>query len=227
MDIRRFVPLLLAAIMPALLAGCGAGPSAQPVQTQAPAAAQPPAVAATGTAVTGRYTVVAARSSASYHAREKFVSRQLPSDAVGTTAVISGDLLFGEKGLGASTVSVDLRTLKSDEGRRDNFIQGRTLQTSQYPMAVFSVTGSSPAPLLFAEGQPMPFQITGTLKVHGVEKPLTWDATGTRQGSAINVKATTAFKLSDFQIQAPDIGGMLKVEDGMKLSIDLTLQPAG
>ena len=224
------VPLVVASVaLAAVLAGCG-GKQASPPPAPAAAPASTPApapVAAGGKAPPGRYLIVADKSKASYQAREKFVNRDLPNEAVGTTSVIKGELVLGEKGLQPSTVTVDLSTLKSDESRRDNYIKTRTLQTDRYPLAEFTISGSNPAPLSFSPGQETRFQVAGTMKIHGVEKPFTWDVTGTRQGTALVWKATAAFKLTDFQLTPPDIASMLKVEDSMKLAVELTAQPAG
>lgn len=240
MRFRRWRPTLLALVVAAALAGCGAAAQPAPPQTTPPtasttttpaapipAASAPAGGSAAGSAGGTRYAIVPEKSRASYQAREKFVNRELPNDAMGTTSAISGELILGAKGLQPSTVSVDLRTLKSDEARRDNYIQGRTLQTSQYPMAEFTIASTDPASLSFSAGQETRFKLTGTMKIHGVEKPITWDATGTLQGNALVLKATTSFKLTDFQITPPDLVNMLKVEDGIKLSVELTAQPAG
>ncbi|HET6316243.1 MAG TPA: YceI family protein, partial [Chloroflexota bacterium] len=87
-----------------------------------------------------KLTIDGSQSQASYKAREQLLGRNLPSDAVGTTKNVSGNVVLsvaGEPIPEQSQVSVDLASLTSDERRRDNFIKSDTLQTSRFPSATF------------------------------------------------------------------------------------------
>ena len=120
-----------------------------------------------------------AASTASYHAHEQLVGRTLPSEAVGTTAGVSGSLAFAADGTivaDQSKISVDLSKLQSDESRRDNFIKGNTLQTSRYPMATFVPTAVQGLPSPLPTSGQVTFQLLGDLTVHGVTKPVIHDA---------------------------------------------------
>src|SRR5687768_12783051 len=64
-------------------------------------------------------------SKATYVVREKLANLPVSSNAVGETSEISGELYLSRAGLDTSqqsTFKVDLRTLKSDESRRDRFV---------------------------------------------------------------------------------------------------------
>ncbi len=83
---------------------------------------------------------------------EQLASLSLPSDAVGTTAAVSGALVIlpdGQLVTGESRFVVDLTTLKTDSSRRDGYIQRNTLETGTYPEAVFvpSAATGLPSPL--------------------------------------------------------------------------------
>jgi len=60
------------------------------------------------------------------------------NEAVGQTNSIVGQIYFDDQGmpLACSRWDVDLRTLTSDESRRDNYLRGNTLQTDTYPPGV-------------------------------------------------------------------------------------------
>lgn len=217
---RRVSPTALALFLAAALTACSKPPGAP-----APPPAQPPAPAPASPAApqgAARYAIVAAESSASYIAREKFVNRPLPNEAVGTTTAIKGELVVGADGqFHPSQVTVDLRTLQSDSSRRDNALRGRWLESDKYPLAEFSISGVAGAAPKLAEGQPVPFKLAGKLKVHGTEKAVTWEATGTRGGDTLKLEASIALKMSDFGIEPPDIAGMLKAEDALRLQVKL------
>jgi polyisoprenoid-binding protein YceI len=91
------------------------------------------------------YVVVPERSEAAYFADEKLASLPLPSTAKGSTTDIEGQFHLTDDGIALdpsreSKFTVDLTTLKSDQARRDNQVQGRGLETATYPTATFIVT---------------------------------------------------------------------------------------
>jgi polyisoprenoid-binding protein YceI len=173
-----------------------------------------------------RYDVVASGSKATYSVREQLVRLSAPSDAVGTTTAVTGDVVIGADGKVDSSQSklvVDLTSLQSDSGMRDRFIQGNTLDTAQYPTATFvptTITGlSSPLP---TSGQ-QTFQLTGNLTIDGVTKPVTFAVTTQANGSTVTGQATTDLTFEDFGMTAPRAGAVLSVVDDVKLAITLDL----
>lgn len=76
-------------------------------------------------------------SQASYRVREQLAGIPFPSDAVGFSNALTGTIVLKKDGsidTSASKLSFDLRTLHSDQPKRDGYIQHRTLQSDQYPM---------------------------------------------------------------------------------------------
>lgn len=215
---------------PATAAGQAAKPGQPPQNAQGqPAQGQPvqsaqgqPAGGGAAASVSGRYVIVAEQSSASYIAREKFVNRELPNSAVGTTSDIKGELVLEGTAVKPSKVTVDLRTLKSDSERRDNAIKRRWLESEKYPYAEFSITGFEGTAPAFSGGQPAQFKLGGRMKVRDAERPVTFDVTGTVSGDTLVWTAKAKFKMSDFGVQPPDIANMLKVEDEMQVEVKIT-----
>src|SRR5262249_52575934 len=149
-----------------------------------------------------------------------------PGAAGGTTTAVTGDVVIGADGKIAASQSklvVDLTSLQSDSGMRDRFIQGNTLDTSQYPTATFvptAITGLFSS--LPTTGQ-QTFQMTGNLTIHGVTKPVIFTVTTQVNGNAVTGQATTDFKFEDFGMTSPKAGAVLSVVDDVKLEISFNL----
>ena len=87
--------------------------------------------------------MVPERSTASYRIREQLAGINFPSDAVGTTQAVTGTIALDDQGqvrLSDSRMTIDLRTLRSDSDRRDNYVRRNTLETERYPTVVFVPT---------------------------------------------------------------------------------------
>lgn len=162
-------------------------------------------------------------TSASYRVREQLVGINFPSDAVGTSTAVTGAIVFNKDGAIDSSQSklvFDLRTLKSDQPMRDGFIQRRTLETSQYPTAVFvpkTITGM-PNPLTGQFG----FDLSGDMTIHGTTAPLTWQgiATVDDAGGLVAGRATTSFKFETFGMAVPKIFRVVSVNDSITLEVE-------
>jgi polyisoprenoid-binding protein YceI len=199
-------------------------PSATPADTAAPTA-----TAASTTATEGQIRLVLAPdgSQARYLVREQLVNISLPSDAVGVTSDVTGMIVINADGSLVSSESkfvVDLTTLKSDEGRRDNFIKGNTLETSRFPTAEFVATQAVGLAAPLPTSGEVAFQLVGDLTVHGVTKPATWDVTAqVMDGQALVGTATTSFTFDDFGMTAPRVPVVLSVEETIRLEMDFNL----
>jgi polyisoprenoid-binding protein YceI len=169
-----------------------------------------------------KLTIAPDSSQADITVREILAGNTIKTDAVESTKAVSGTIVLDASGAVApgSSWALDLRTLKSDRGTRDNFIKGRfVLNTGQMPNAEFlpksvqGLDGSMPA-----SGQKT-FKLLGDATVHGVTKPLTWDVTATFEAQKVSGQATTDFKLSDFEISIPKLPSVVEVEDQAKLNV--------
>lgn len=212
---------------PAALPVTGSSPT--PADTLVtPSTPEPPAATAAPASSGGlTWTIVPEQSEARYRVREQLVRRDLPNDAVGKTNQISGSITVSPEGLidaSSSKITVDVSTLATDERMRDNYVRRNILQTDQYPQVVFvprSISGL-PSPLP-ASGQ-VTFQVAGDLTIRGVTKPVTWDVTGTIDGSQAKGTATTSFKFEDFNLTQPQVPVVLSVDDKITLEADVTLR---
>lgn len=162
-------------------------------------------------------------STASYRVREQLAGISFPSDAVGQSNTLTGTIVFNKDGSidgSQSKLSFDLRTLKSDQSMRDGFIQRRTLETDQYPMAVFvpKTIKGLPNPL---DGQ-IGFELSGDMTVHGTTAPVTWQgiATVDNNNGVVAGRANTDFKFETFGLTPPQIARVMSVNDNINLEVE-------
>jgi polyisoprenoid-binding protein YceI len=228
-----------------------AAPTAAPAAaapTAAPAAAAPTAAAAAdaptaaaadaptaapaasgATSGTRTFTIVPEQTEASYEVQEKFLNRELPNMALGKTNAVTGELqvsLDGKPSGKITNITVDLRTLTSDQSRRDNRIRTQWLESEKYPFAEFTSTDVQGTPDTYTEGQEVSFKLTGDMKIREVTKPVTFDVKGKLEGDTITGSATSKILMKDFGFDPPDIAGMLTVEDGVTVTINFTAKEA-
>lgn len=174
-----------------------------------------------------RYTVVAERSEARYRIREQLAGVNFPNDAVGTTRAIEGGIAFDAQGrivAGQSRFTVDLRTLTSDQPRRDGYVRRNTLETERYPMAVFVPTDVRGLSVPLPQSGTATFELTGDFTVRTVTRRTTWQATATFNGADVDVRARTAFRFADLGLQIPRVASVLSVDDNIRLELDLVLR---
>jgi polyisoprenoid-binding protein YceI len=201
----------------ALLAG-GLPSTVAQAQTPAPAAA-----AASGPVM----LEVAPGTRASYRAQEQLAGINFPNEAVGMTETVTGTIRIAADGSIDSTQSkltIDLRTLKSDQDNRDNYLRTRTFETEKFPMAEFvprRIQGvPSPLPATGQAG----FQLVGDMTIHGVTSEVTWNGVATFVGQMVAGRATTSVNFAKFNLPKPQLARVVSVEDNIRLEIDFRLR---
>jgi polyisoprenoid-binding protein YceI len=163
-----------------------------------------------------------------YRIREQLVGLDLPNDAVGATSDVSGGIAFDAAGKlvpGSSRFVVNVGTLKSDKDRRDGYVRGRVLETSQFPTVELAPTAIPGLTLPLPASGTKTFQVIGNLTVRGVTKPTTWQVEATFNGGRVSGTAATTFTFADFGLQQPRVPVVLSVADSIKLEYTYTLMP--
>lgn len=237
-----FTPVTAAA-QTELYKSCEEDKLTAPLKLDAAAATQEPTAAATteASAPAGNenivfLSIVGDESQACYLASETFLENNmmgLPSgfnSAVGITQTISGDVALDLTNIANSQIgdlNINISEFKSDNDRRDGFIRQNFLQSNKYPFA--TLTDAAPVGLPtgpYQDGTTLKFQIKGTLTVHETKRDTTFDAMGTYKDGTLVIKATTDLNMSDFGIEVPNIGGLLKVDDAVRLEVNLVARAA-
>jgi polyisoprenoid-binding protein YceI len=169
------------------------------------------------------YTVNGETSTASYVAQEELASVGA-NEVVGTTNAIIGSILFDEAGmpLECSNFAVDMRTLVTDEARRDNYLRSNTLESDAFPFATFVVASVEGLDGPLDDGETAAVQLMGDLTLHGVTQAVTWEAEFTREGDALTGTATTTFMIEDYGMEKPIVGPVVSIGDEIVLNIEVT-----
>ncbi len=173
------------------------------------------------------FRLVPESSEARYRVREQLLGRSLPNDAVGSTRAVEGQIVFAADGAivsEQSRFSVDLRTLQSDEARRDNYIKRNTLEVDRYPTAEFRPRAAIGLPWPLPENGSFAFQLEGDLTVHGVTKLVTWEVRATVDGDRLTGTATTNVTFDDFAMTPPRVPIVLSLEETIVLELDFTVE---
>jgi len=222
---RRIAPAGLAAALLLTLTSGHPAALAQTAEETPTTAADAPASSPSSAALT--FTIVPESSEARYRVREQLVGLSLPSDAVGTTRKVTGQIVVDASGAilrEQSQIVVDLSTLQSDQSRRDRFIKGNTLETDRYPTAVFVPAEAPGFPPAVPTSGEFSFQLVGDLTIRDVTRPVTWDATASFTEQEVKGSATTAITFADFNMTQPRVGPVLSIEDPIRLELDFTFR---
>ena len=183
-----------------------------------------PAAAASGTRkpLAGTWKITSA-SVVDYRVKETLFGQS--HTAVGSTKQVTGSLTIVGKKLTTAAFSVDMTSVSSDQGQRDNQFQGRIMDTSDFPTATFTLTSPielSPVP---ADGALKAYSALGKLQLHGTTKDVTIALTARRTGNVIAVQGDTPITFSDYNIDNPS-GGPASVGNSGQLEFVLQFQPS-
>ena len=202
-------------------------PSSAPVET--PAASDPGTATAAPSAAAGDLagTWTIAEGEAGYRVRETFLQQQADTDAVGRTSGVTGTFAIegtpGALALAAGSIDVDMTTLQSDESRRDNQLRGRGIETDTFPTSTFKLAGPVALPADFGSAD-VAITLPGTLTLHGVTKDVEMEAQARLQDDGtVVVAGSLPILFSDYDIEAPNIAGLIAVQDNGTMEFRVVL----
>lgn len=177
----------------------------------------------------GSWTV-AGTSVAGYRVREQLAFVGAPSDAVGRTSSITGNMTLAQTATGyavsAATFTVDVSTLTSDRSMRDQRIHSIGLQSDRYPTASFKLMTPIALPATASNGQTVQVSATGDLTIHGSTQQVTIPLQAKLSGSQIEVAGSITFPFSQFGMTPPNIGGFVSVQNNATMEFQLFFQRA-
>jgi polyisoprenoid-binding protein YceI len=173
------------------------------------------------------YQIVSEESIARYRVQEELATIGATT-AVGETRAVMGAILLGPDGLPApcSRFDVDLRTLQSDEARRDNYLYENTLETGTYPLATFVLRGVEGLDGALPEGEETTFTMVGDLSVKDQTRLVAWETTATLDGGTLTGVAATEFEMPEFGIEPPTVRVVVSLDETVRLEMDLTARAA-
>ena len=152
-----------------------------------------------------------------YRVREEFAGFGV-KDAVGRTPDVTGTAEVEDDAITAADLEADLTTLTSDDGRRDNALRDRGLESASFPTAEFELT----EPVDLARERTT---ARGRLTLHGETKPIQVRVSSQRVGDQIELVGSAPIEFADFGIEPPSVAGFVTVRDTGRLEFDLRLAP--
>src|SRR5918997_2098079 len=173
-------------------------------------------------ALANAYTV-GSGSEAGYRVGELLSGQRI--DAVGRTPDVTGAVQLADTRVTAGEITVDVRTVTSDQSRRDDYFTESIMETTRYPNAVFTLTQPVDLGDEFVSGAPVTVNATGTLTVKDVTREVTFPLTALRDGDTIDVSGSVPVTFTDFGIEPPNFGNVVKVDPTGQIEFLLTLSP--
>jgi polyisoprenoid-binding protein YceI len=113
------------------------------------------------------------------------------------------------------SIEISMNDLISDNKKRDEHMQ-EALESSVFPKAVFDVKE------VVSKGGDA-YLLKGTMNLHGVSRPMSFDGTISEEGNKVRIKAASGMKMSDFGIK-PIKMMFLTVRDQVDLNVDVVLK---
>ena len=171
--------------------------------------------------------IVQEGSVARYLVTEQLARLKLPNDAIGETKVVRGAIVLDASGIidrERSEIAVDLRTLVSDEPRRDQFLSRNVLESRKFPFARMSFDELIGLPWPLPKNGSSSFRVSGSATVHGKTELLTWSVRSDFSDGIITALAETEFKFEKFGMSVPSLVFIVSVEDKIRLQVELILQ---
>jgi len=165
----------------------------------------------------GRWHPVArAGSFVGYRVSERYLGVGVRT-AVGRTSAVTGSVTVDGDRVRAAGLRADMRTVKSDQARRDDTLRFRAIETDRYPSASFTLAGP------FAVSATRR-RVSGTLTLHGRRAPIAVTVRGQRlAGGSLELVGSAPIRFATFAIEPPSVAGVVTVADHGVLEFRLVL----
>jgi polyisoprenoid-binding protein YceI len=167
--------------------------------------------------------VIGAGSELGYRVAEVLFG--VPTEGVGRTDQVTGELRLDGTVLTEATFTVDVATITSDDGRRDNQFRGRIMSASEFPTATFTLTSPADLGVEATEGASVTTAVSGDLTLRGVTLPVEVTVEARITDGRLGVLGTVPVVFTDFGIADPSIAGITVEPDGL-IEFLLVLDPA-
>jgi polyisoprenoid-binding protein YceI len=139
----------------------------------------------------------------------------LDTEGVGRTSEITGAITIDGTSLIEGEFVVDVASITSDQGNRDNQFRGRIMTVSEFPTASFTLTepielGTGPA-----DGTEVTVNATGELMLRGVTNAVTFELTAQQANGRIGVLGSIRVVFADYGIDNPSNTAAKTGDDGL------------
>ena len=149
----------------------------------------------------------------------------VPTEGVGRTDQVTGSIRLDGDVLAEASFTVDVASITSDDGRRDNQFRGRIMSANEFPTATFTLTAPAELGVEAAEGASVTATVTGDLTLRGVTLPVKVAVEARITDGRLGVLGSVPVVFTDFGITDPSITGIRVEPDGL-IEFVLVLDPA-
>ena len=188
-----------------LRAAASATPSASAAGGSAaagPAAADPP--------VAGQWQV-GSGSVVGYRVQEVLFGQN--NTAVGRTSSATGSMTIKGSEVTAGQFTVQMGTIKSDQGQRDVQFRGRIMDTSAYPTGTLALTRPIALGTTPAVGVIGAYAAAGDLMLHGHTRAVTFTLRAERTPAGIEVSGSIPVLFANWDIPNPSFGNVITTQN--------------
>jgi polyisoprenoid-binding protein YceI len=133
--------------------------------------------------------------------------------AVGRTPDVTGSLTLAGTKITTAQVSANLKSLQSDDSRRDDQLARQGIETDQFPQATFQLTAPIDLGTAPTDGATFSATARGNLTLHGVTKAVEVPIQAQLSGDVVTVAGSIAIQFADYSITPPSSFIVLSVED--------------
>jgi polyisoprenoid-binding protein YceI len=224
----RFVAIGLAALLVLGFAGGYAYLALKDRNAPPPLALDTSGPSHQGALPDGRWVLKRSDSIVGFRAREKYFSLPVPSEVVGRTSVVHGTMETRRGAIVATSVVVDMRTLKTDDSRRDETLRSsRGPVWDEHPYGRFSL-GSEPISLARLSSASVADVVArGTLRIHDVDRRVDFPLQVQLSGRRLQVVGRLKTKMTTFGFDPPSVAGLTTVRNGVTIEVKLTFVRSG
>ena len=142
--------------------------------------------------------------------------------AVGRTGDIDGSMLIEGTTVTETSIDIDLTTITTETSRRDDNVQDG-LDTGEFPTATFTLVDPIELGEGAADGEPVSVTAVGELTLHGVTQPVEFAMDAQLVDGTVVAVGTTTISFDDYDIDLPDGGPVISVDDEATLELQLLL----
>ena len=143
--------------------------------------------------------------------------------AVGRTSDLSAELDFDGAQITRVVIVADLRTLRSDQSRRDQALRNRGLETDTYPTATFTLSEPIAIGEAALSGGLIEQSVRGTLELHGVANEVEIALTGQLVDGLAVIVGSSEIALADYEIVPPTNFRVISIEDSGTMEFQIIL----
>lgn len=147
--------------------------------------------------------------------RVKEVLGGVDTEGVGRTSTLTGSLTFEGRVLIGANFSVDVASITSDSGKRDEKFAGEIMETATYPDATFRLTSPVDIAEVPADGTQVEITVEGELTMHGVANTVTFPLTAEYTNGRIGVLGNIEVAFADYGIDNPSNGFVTTGDTGL------------